>query len=568
MFLPILSVLTVIIFGTIAVIISVKEEKTRKKLLEEERKHKQRLYEILVLKEIQERIGYELDFEKIIDFITGSIRNFFPYSTASSLVIKENKLILKTFVEEEINHAFLEKIKNAMLASFKELLEEPLPVKIEESFSGAIINDGNTKTLASFFHIPLNLNNKVMGLISIASTKPGLYKEDEMTILYQLINQASQALLRLERVLSTEKGKLMAMIGSLADGVFMVDTNKQLLVMNEAAKNLLKIQKENPTILDIASSTAHAFNLPEKIEQTISQGKRIEEKEVKLGNKYVQIFITPVTGGNTIIGASILLQDITLEKNLLKMKEDFTNIVIHELRAPLSAIKSASELMSDPEKLSREEQLKFLTLIDEQTKKLLEQVALLLDASKIEAGKFEINKQVSDIKKVILQSVEVFIPSAQRKQITIETNLNEEFPPMLFDPLRISQVINNLISNSLKFTPENGKISISAKLEKKELGERETHGTGERQDPSQIRISVSDTGIGIPKEKQQLLFLKFSQINSPSENEDLLEKHKKFTMGTGLGLYIIKVIVEAHGGSVSLESEPDKGTVVSFTLPL
>ena len=357
------SISSVILFGTISVFLSKKERTAKKELLDRERNQKQRLYEIAILKEIQERIGYELNVEKVIDVITGSLRNLFPYSTSSSLFVEKDKLVFKTYVEESVNHEFIEQVKKNSLNSLTALVETPLPKEVDESISGVVLDDTNNQSLSSFFHIPLVVNNVIVGLINVSSTKPGLYKEDEMTILYRITNQASNALSRLQQVLDTEKGKLMSLIGSLADGVFMLDVNNQVLVINDAAKKLLKINKDKADILDILGLLPKEYDFIGKIKEATTQNKTIEEKEIAVDGKTVQVFITPVSDKNTnkVIGVSVLLHDITLEKNLSRLKEDFTNMMVHELRSPLTAIKDASSFIVSNVDLGKEESEKSFT---------------------------------------------------------------------------------------------------------------------------------------------------------------------------------------------------------------
>lgn len=532
--------LSTLFFGTIAVFLSFREGETRKLLQEREEKHRQQLYQITILKEIQDRIGYELDLEKVVDVITASLRNLFSYSTASSLLLKEDRLVFKTYLEEKVSRNFIEHVKQAMLASLSAILGKPPALPVDESISGVVLDEQNTLPPASFFHIPLIVNDKVVGLINISSQKPGLYKESEMTILYQITHQAANALSRLEQVLTTEKGKIMAVIQSLSDGIFMVDEQNRLLVVNKAAKRLLGLINEKPTTLEVFAKIEGSLSISAKISQAISSGLSVEEKEVRLNDKIVYVLITPVfdTAENKAIGASVLLHDITLEKNLAQLKEDFTNMVVHELRAPLTSIRGASELLLTQEMGDEQQEKKLVDIIHSQAKKLLEDVSSLLDAAKLEAGKFTIQKSVTDLKELITEKVESFIPLAKTKGVELLAKIDENLPNIESDASRIGQVINNLISNSLKFTPEGGRIEVRAEFSE------------------YIRISVSDTGAGIPKEKQASLFSKFSQLAHKEEG------------GTGLGLYISKGIIEAHGGTISLESEQGRGTTVSFTLPV
>lgn len=460
-----LFLLSSFFFGSLAVYFSLREEKTRKKFLEQEQAQKQRIYQISILKEIQDRIGYSLDVEKVIDVITGSLRNIFSYSTASSIVVKEDKWIFKTYVEETVSHAFIEQVKKSMLASLHALLQKNPPA-LDEKTTGVALSDAIILPLSSFFHIPLVISDKIVGLINISSTRPNLYKEQEMTVLYQITGQASNALSRLQEVLKSEE----------------------------------------------------------------------------------------------------------------KKREDLTNMMVHELRAPLTAIKDSSEVLAtSATTLEMATNKKLLDIIHDQSKMLLDQIGEILDAARLDAGKLTIQKKPQEnIIEVIKKSLLAFTSQASKKQITLSFKGSSEIPPLYFDPMRISQVLNNLLSNSLKFTPNGGKITV-----KVEAGKFIQEGRGEaqglptartrsaqsetsgalagnepRQDPQQqwIKISVSDTGIGISKEKQKYLFTKYSEASETKGS-------------TGLGLYVVKGIVEAHGGTVDAKSEQGKGTAISFTLP-
>lgn len=536
-----------IIFGITAIIFSIREEKAIKKLVENEKKQKQRLYEITMLKEVQDRIGYSLDVDKVVDVIIGSLDTLLEYSTVSALIYRNDHFILKTHIKEGVSRNYLETIKTSMMNSFMTIAGEQLSQRIEPRISGVAVDDLNHDPAASYFHIPLIINDRAVALINVASTKPEHFNEEEITTLFKIAALASETLSRLENILSLEKGKLMAMIGSLADGLFMVDINGQLTVINDAAKDFLDIPKDNPTTIDLLSALPNTYDFSSKIQRAINHKRIIEEKEVNIDEKIFQIFITPVfdesiTDERKVIGASVLLHDITLEKSVAKMKEDFTNIMVHELRSPLTAIKASSELlMNPPAPLADEEKNKIIGLISGQSRKMLDEVSLILDAAKLEAGLFTISKIPGDLKKLIQERIAVFAPQAHERFINLSVDVDPSIPNFKFDPIHIGQVVNNLISNSLKFTSSGGTVHLVAKPA---IGS--------------VVVSVADTGAGIPKEKQHLLFNKFTQLGGTQNG----------VVGTGLGLYIVKGVIEAHGGSVSLESEEGRGTKITFTLPL
>lgn len=227
------------------------------------------------------------------------------------------------------------------------------------------------------------------------------------------------------------------------------------------------------------------------------------------------------------------------------LKDDFTNMIVHELRAPLAAIKDSSGLiLSNKYSLSENEKKQFLEIINRQSRILLNQIGSILDSAKLEAGKFTIVKEKNDLGKVIKEEIELFIPASSKKHISLTSDISKDIPMIFFDSTRISQVINNLLSNSLKFTQEKGSIHVYASF---------------NPISKYIIVSVSDSGIGIPKDFQKNMFSKFAQART---NPQKLSKQ-----GTGLGLYVVKGIVEAHKGKVSVESEQGKGTAISFTLP-
>lgn len=233
----------------------------------------------------------------------------------------------------------------------------------------------------------------------------------------------------------------------------------------------------------------------------------------------------------------------TQAKKLVKTEEEGLHAIVHELRAPLVAIKDGASLMISQD-LDPHEQKNMLNLIHEQSKKLLDQVSTILDTGKVEDGKFVLRKSLGDLGQIVRDDIALFMAEAKRKNITLSLDVDSALPSFSFDQVRITEAISNLVSNSLKYTNEGGKINISAV----------------RKDGTAV-VSVSDNGIGIPPEKQKLLFEKFSNLNDGNDEE-------KTKISSGLGLYITKGIIDAHAGIITVKSEIGKGTTTSFTLPI
>ncbi|KKS31647.1 hypothetical protein A2380_00245 [candidate division WWE3 bacterium RIFOXYB1_FULL_43_24] len=223
--------------------------------------------------------------------------------------------------------------------------------------------------------------------------------------------------------------------------------------------------------------------------------------------------------------------------------KDYIPMLVHELRAPLSVIKGASDLLlKEAGELDADQIHGLLSQIKENSNSMLKIVADILDVSKIGAGRFEINKVYANLNDTLKEEWSYFNPLAQVKGVKLEIELNENFGNFSFDPERIKQVMGNLLSNAIKFTPEGGKVTVSAN--------RFDH---------HAEVTVTDTGIGIPEGESELLFKPFSQTSNHSK---IKEK------GTGLGLVIVKAIVEAHKGDIRVEENKPTGAKFIFTLPL
>ncbi len=547
MSLPIfIAIIASIAFGTIALIFSREEERTKKLLHTQEEQEKQREYESEIISQIQDTITHSLDVEQVLAVIAENLDKLVKYSSVCTTDLKNEMLVFKIHTLEPVSHIYINQRRDSMHRSLSSLSPDGLPDTIEEHHLGVELDDTNQFLPVSYFQAPLVVGERALGIIGVSSTKLNAFTQEEMVKIYKIVNLASESLTRLETILASEEGKLTAMIGSLTDGVFMVDEESQLTIINNAARIFLNIRKKDPTIIDVLAALPNTYDFAGKIKRAISQNEPIEEKEVIVGERAFQIFITPVhdasrTLGQNVIGASILLHDISLQKSVAQMKEDFTNIIVHELRSPLTAIKASTQLLVSPKtQLSDEEKGKLIHLIKDQTNKILDEVSLILDAAKLESGLFTVNKVPSDLTKIIKDRVAVFIPQAQEKLVKLVVDVDPSIPHFSFDPNHIGQVINNLVSNSLKFTSHGGSIHVKAK---------EMRG--------KVVVSVSDTGAGIPKEKQKFLFSRFSQVSTPNAH-----------VGTGLGLYFVKGIIEAHGGTVSLDSEEGHGTTITFTLPI
>ncbi|MBI5139104.1 GAF domain-containing protein, partial [Candidatus Nomurabacteria bacterium] len=316
------------------------------KITEKEKEMDSKMYELAILKELGDRVGYSLDIHQIIDVITGSLHQFIGYSAVSYMLIEPEKVLFKVHLEKSVHRGFLDEIRDRMLKSLSALLDKEFTKsQVEEVISGAILIEALKEPVRSFFNIPLVIAGKVVGVLTVADTQVGLYKEDQMTILYKITNQASQAVTKLQEVVATEQGKLNAMVESMADGIFMTDLDYRILVINPAAKKAIKVpEKKEVTIFDFIDNLGGKFDIKGRLEESVKLKKEYVSDRILLGERFFQVFVSPVKnfsvlGQEVVHGGVVIFHDVTSEVEVETLRKDFTSMLVHELRSPLDGIK-------------------------------------------------------------------------------------------------------------------------------------------------------------------------------------------------------------------------------------
>jgi len=512
-----------------------------------------RAYETAVLKEIGDRIGYSLDAVKIVEIISGSLGKLVPYSTVCHMIFdeKKDKVILACNINESVSSNFLREVKNKMIAASVEMAQKPfMEDDLDESISGNILNEESRDPIRSFFNLPIVIAQKLVGVINVSSTIGDLYNDENTEVLYKIAKLASEEATKLQQVLDSEKSRLVQAVQSLSDGLLMVDTKYHLVLVNKKLCQLLGVVS-NPSLFDIANSLSGNLDLRSMMEEAIATDEELPAREITVKEKTLQVVASRVLDkiAQKPMGVVVLLHDITDAKSLEKLRQDFTSMMVHELRAPLTNIKSTAELLiKDSSKIKKDESTKYLANIDSTSLSMLELVNDLLDVAKMEADKFDVISESGDLAIVIAERVESFKPQVAERGLKLNLVVDRNLPKAYFDKVRIKQVINNLISNALKFT-QAGEITVK-------VSQEVVNGN-----PIDILVAVSDTGIGIDREEANKLFSRFGQL--------VMGRRTVALKGSGLGLYIAKGIVEAQGGRIWFKSEgAGLGSTFYFTVPI
>jgi NtrC-family two-component system sensor histidine kinase KinB len=354
--------------------------------------------------------------------------------------------------------------------------------------------------------------------------------------------------LNVSRILA-EQRRSEAIIRSLSDGLMVVDNEFKIIAINPMAIHLLDLEPEQ-------AEGRHFFEVIENqtlyqhLRTTIETGQapQLDEPTATLTvarngqTQYYHFAITPVkTEQAQMLGAVLLLQDVTKLKTLDRLKSEFVVTASHELRTPLTGIAMSIGLLAEnaQAKLSANEQA-LLCAAQEDVQRLRALVNDLLDLSKIESGRMEMAFEPVAVSLLIERAMATLAAQAEEKGLALRQQLPAELPPVKADPNKITWVLTNLIANAIRYTDQGGGIEVSAKLAKES-----------------VYVSVADEGAGIPLEYQSKIFDKFVQVKSD-----------KAVGGSGLGLAICKEIVKAHGGTIWVNSTPGQGSIFTFALPV
>lgn len=357
--------------------------------------------------------------------------------------------------------------------------------------------------------------------------------------------------------LSLERNQIQTLIFGFPDPLLAYDPDFKILIFNPSAEEFFNLKKEEVIGKKISPEWAKSErtrlltqilfpSLAPSLSWQSPPGVYPQIVSLSFTEPHLELTVITirVESEGKIFGFFKIIRDRTREEELLQAKSEFLTVAAHQLRTPLSGIKWALEALKKEEVGPlNENQKDLLNQSLTAVEKTLKLANDLLDTANIEAGKYGYEFVQGDLLSLIKKTLEDYLPLAEKHNIKIYLEPPADgLSPFKFDPLRMKIVFQNLIENALRYNVKNGEVIV--KLEKK---------------PPYLEVSVSDTGIGIPKEELPKVFSKFFRASNVLKYE---------TEGTGLGLYITKNIVEAHGGKIWLESIENRGTTVYFTIPL
>jgi signal transduction histidine kinase/DNA-binding response OmpR family regulator len=452
---------------------------------------------------------------------------------------EEGSLLL---VDDESGELYMRASKN-----FDEEFARTYRLHIRDSLAEQVISSGvpvivdgsspqenlTSSDIHSMIYVPLRLRGRVIGVLGVDNRKVGrsLTNQDK-DVITAMADYAAIAIENSELFhrSEAERNKLETILTKSENGVIVTDPEDRLLLINRAAKKTFGVSGKL-----IGKPVVEIFEDEKLTNLLCTKGKipRLDEIEVDEGQFY-SAQRTPIEG----VGQAIIFHNITHLKELDRIKSEFVTTVSHDLRSPLTAVLGYLELIERAGAVN-EQQGEFIRRAQMSVTQITDLVNDLLELGRVEAG-LDMAKEDTPLTVLARYAVEGLRGSAETKEITLEVDLQEFTPLVNGDPVRLRQMIGNLLDNAIKYTPEHGIVSLTVEAE-----------------GDQVILQIRDTGVGIPQADQPFLFDKFFRANNVPED----------LPGTGLGLSIVKSIVDNHGGRIWVDSKLGEGATFTVVLP-
>jgi len=364
--------------------------------------------------------------------------------------------------------------------------------------------------------------------------------EESRTALMNMLEDVEEARGKAEE----EKNKTLTIINNFTDGLLLFDPENKLSLINPQAEVFFEVKSRD--IIGRPVLELSTFPTIEPLVRLVGgEIKGVFRKELPITEKLtLEVSTVPMMRKEEKLGTLVILHDVTREKIIERMKTEFVSLAAHQLRTPLSAIKWALRMVLDGDLGPiTEEQRDFMEKTYSSNERIITLINDLLNVTRIEEGRYLYRPILTDIESVVQFVIDSYKEEIEKRKIKFEFKKPEKkLPKVMLDVEKMRIAIQNLLDNAIRYTQLGGRVTASLKYVKKE-----------------IEFSIKDTGIGIPKDQQERVFTKFFRGANVM---------RMATEGTGLGLFITKNIIEAHGGKIWFESEENVGTTFHFTIPL
>ncbi len=507
-----------------------------------------RLNALTVFLDLSREAAQAGSYEEIVQAVIKYLPYLVEFDACAALVEQDTsgRSLLHIHCRHAVHEEPLFQIRDGVLGTYHTLTKRRLD---EKNLSLQVTGEraepkGSSVPFKSRLSVLLRPEGEPAGVIELFAVKPEAFSEETRTLLDILANQTSHIITALRKQLLTERQRLELMVQSLADGVLMVDERDRVFVVNPAARQMLHLPPDTPVDTQYLKHTLgfYPFDL---VRGWPTREHAIVREQIQVFDRVLHSIVSPVLMDGKLVGVAVVLRDITEEKRIEDRKEEFVSIISHELRSPLTSIGGALDLLQNG--LAgpvNEKQMRYVRLAKSSCEKLNVIIDDLIDTRRFEEGKLQMEVDQLNLDQLIQEATENYQAAALEKRVHLEVKAPAQPVSVIGDRNRLHQVLNNLLSNALKFTPEQGVILVEL-LVTDDL-------------PELVGVSVFNNGEEIDEQDHQRIFDKFEQAQ---------RSRPGMVSGSGLGLSISKNIVEAHGGAIWVESGRGEGTRFIFTVP-
>ena len=538
----------------------------------------QRVEELSLLYQASLSLASSLEYTDVLDTISRLARHI----TNSDIVT----LYLYKKADDQFQRASAEgyQVPKTQLLGIRRqgvtrtIIKTRRPILISDTLTYPNINPAVVEGgVRSIIGVPVMSRGEVLGVLYVNHREPDAYSENDVRLVSALANQAGATIanVRLFTQVSEARDHLEAIINSTQEGILVLDNTGRVVIANARMESFSELscdqlvrhtvdeltQDHPEELMDLLGLTADELtgwatqlrtNPTEsyrRIFQTPGSGGLASQQQGSMP-RFSALFSTPVLGAaGQAIGRLLVFRDISEEKELQQMREDLTDMMVHDLRSPLTAVLSGLEMVreltldenSDP--LS----IQAMEIAGRSCENMLSMVNTLLDISRLESGKMPLERAPAPLAPLIRAAMARLSLLAANRGVIVQSDLPDDLPLVEIDNEKISRVLINVLDNALKFTPPGEKVVVGAIHENGEMG-------------NIVLCSVSDAGPGIAEELHKKIFDRFAQVPVQAGHRE--------QRGSGLGLAFCKLAVEAHGGRIWVDSEPGQGSTFCFTLPV
>ncbi len=362
---------------------------------------------------------------------------------------------------------------------------------------------------------------------------------DESGELVLAFNRMSAGLIDRLSGLTEDRNRLKVILIGMTDGVILTDEEGRITLTNPAAEKLFNFKNDSAAgrrLIQVIPDHLITEILEECLRTGEPQSKQLESSYFR---RFLHVIALPMNNDN-LTGAALVFQDTTEIQSMRVAQQEFVTSISHEFKTPLSSIKAIVETLEDRAPENKELVRDFLRRIDREVDRLNDMVTELLELSRLETAKTALRSEKGDVNPIVVEVMNELNPQAIKQGVSVASVLAPDLPEILLDRRQLQRAFINIVDNAIKFTPAGGKVTVSS-----------------RREGNSIVISVSDTGIGISREDLPHMFEPFFKAD-----------RSRSSGGTGLGLSISKRIILAHGGDISVTSEPGKGSTFTIRLPI